>query len=78
MRSTNLLERPDVEIRRWTVVVRIFPDACSCPKLVWALCAEIRERWMEEGQTGKRNQNNLEGGMEQLCAMRKTAAQSRI
>lgn len=30
------------------------------------------------GHAGNRNQDNLEGGMEQLCAMRKVAAYSRI
>ena len=30
-------------------VVRIFPDARSCLRLVRALCAETRESWMEDG-----------------------------
>ena len=49
MRSTNMLERPDEEIKRRTKVVRIFPDARSCLRLVRALCAEIHESWMEDG-----------------------------
>ena len=49
MRSTNMLERPDEEIKRRTKVVRIFPDARSCLRLVRALCAETRESWMEDG-----------------------------
>ena len=49
MRSTNMLERSDEEIKRRTKVVRIFPDARSCLRLVRALCAEIHESWMEDG-----------------------------
>ena len=49
MRSTNMLERPDEEIKRRTKVVRIFPDARSCLRLVRALCAETRGSWMEDG-----------------------------
>ena len=49
MRSTNMLERPDEEIKRRTKVVRIFPDARSCLRLVRALCAEAHESWMEDG-----------------------------
>ena len=49
MRSTNMLERSDEEIKRRTKVVRIFPDARSCLRLVRALCAETHESWMEDG-----------------------------
>ena len=49
MRSTNMLERPDEEIKRRTKVVRIFPGARSCLRLVLALCAETRGSWMEDG-----------------------------
>ena len=49
MRSTNMLERLNEEIKRRTKVVRIFPDARSCLRLVRALCAEIHESWMEDG-----------------------------
>ena len=49
MRSTNMLERPDEEIKRRTKFVRIFPGARSCLRLVRALCAETRESWMEDG-----------------------------
>ena len=50
MRSTNMLERLNGEIKRRTTVVRIFPDARSCLRLVRALCAEIHESWMEDGR----------------------------
>ena len=49
MRSTNMLERLNEEIKRRMKVVRIFPDARSCLRLVRALCTEIHERWMEDG-----------------------------
>ena len=49
MRSTNMLERLNEEIKRWTKVVRIFPDARSCLQLIRALCAETHESWMEDG-----------------------------
>ena len=50
MRSTNVLERLNQEIKRRTAVVRIFPDAASCLRLVRALSAEIHETWMEGGR----------------------------
>ena len=37
MKSTNLLERLNEEIKRRTRVVRIFPNPASCPRLVRAL-----------------------------------------
>ena len=47
LKSTNMLERLNEEIRRRTLVVRIFPNANSCLRLVRALCAEIHETWLE-------------------------------
>ena len=40
LKSTNMLERLNEEIKRRTRVVRIFPNAASCLRLVRALCAE--------------------------------------
>lgn len=48
MRSTNLLERVNEEIKRRTRVVRIFPSAASCLRLVRALTIEIHESWLME------------------------------
>ena len=48
LRSTNLLERLNEEIKRRTRVVRIFPNPDSCLRLVRALCAEIHEGWLED------------------------------
>ena len=40
LKSTNMLERLNEEIKRRTRVVRIFPNPASCLRLVRALCAE--------------------------------------
>jgi putative transposase len=47
MKSTNMLERLNQEIKRRTHVVRIFPNAESCLRLVRALAAETHENWLE-------------------------------
>jgi putative transposase len=47
MKSTNLLERLNEEIKRRTLVVRIFPNAASCLRLVRALAVEMHENWIE-------------------------------
>jgi transposase-like protein len=50
LKSTNLLERLNEEIRRRTRVVRIFPNAASCLRLIRALCAETHEAWLEDNR----------------------------
>lgn len=47
LKSANMLERLNVEIRRRTLVLRIFPNAASCLRPVRALAVEIREDWIE-------------------------------
>ena len=47
LKSTNLLERFNQEIKRRTLVVRIFPDEASCLRLIRAIAAETHEEWME-------------------------------
>lgn len=47
LKSTNMLERLNEEIRRRTRVVRIFPNTESCLRLVRALCVETHEGWLE-------------------------------
>jgi putative transposase len=47
MKSTNMLERLNQEIKRRTLVVRIFPNPQSCQRLVRALAVEIHENWLE-------------------------------
>src|SRR5512132_1548480 len=46
-KSTNMLERLNEEIKRRTHVVRIFPNAESCLRLVRALAVETHENWLE-------------------------------
>jgi transposase-like protein len=50
IRTTNMLERVNQEIKRRTRVVNIFPNEASCLRLVSAILMETDEDW----QTGKR------------------------
>ncbi len=50
IRTTNILERVNQEIKRRTRVVRIFPNEASCLRLVSALLMEFDEAW----QTGRK------------------------
>lgn len=50
MKSTNMLERLNQEIKRRTLVVRIFPNRESCLRLVRALAVEIHEDWLEQSR----------------------------
>jgi transposase-like protein len=50
IRTVNLLERLNQEIRRRTRIVRIFPNEASCLRLVSALLMEVDENW----QVGRR------------------------
>jgi putative transposase len=47
MKSTNMLERLNQELKRRTLVVRIFPNTDSCLRLSRALAVEIHEGWLE-------------------------------
>ena len=47
LKSTNMLERLNEEIKRRTHVVRIFPNAEACLRLVRALAVETHENWLE-------------------------------
>ena len=47
LKSTNLLERFNQELKRRTLVVRIFPDEASCLRLIRAVAAEQHEEWLE-------------------------------
>jgi len=69
LKSTNLLERFNQEIKRRTLVVRIFPHEASCLRLVRAVAAEQHEEWME----GSRYLN-AELLREQLKPMKTTMA----
>lgn len=47
MKSTNMLERFNEEIKRRTIIVRIFPNEESCLRLIRALAIETHENWLE-------------------------------
>ena len=47
MKSTNMLERFNEEIKRRTIVLRIFPNEDSCLRLIRALAVETHENWLE-------------------------------
>jgi transposase-like protein len=47
LKSTNLLERLNEEIKRRTLVVRIFPNTAACLRLIRALAVETHENWIE-------------------------------
>jgi putative transposase len=48
LRSTNMLERLNQELKRRTFVIRIFPNQASCLRLVRALAVEVHENWIEQ------------------------------
>jgi transposase-like protein len=50
MKSTNMLERYNQELKRRSRVIRIFPNETSCLRLMGTLCQETSEAW----ETGKR------------------------
>ncbi len=45
VRTTNLRERLNEEIRRRTRVARLFPNEASCLRLVTAIVMEVAEDW---------------------------------
>jgi putative transposase len=47
LKSTNMLERLNQELKRRTHVIRIFPNPESCLRLIRALAVEIHEGWLE-------------------------------
>ena len=48
LKSTNMLERINEELKRRSHVVRIFPNPESCLRLIRALVVEIHEDWIEQ------------------------------
>jgi putative transposase len=48
IRTTNVIERLNREIKRRTQVVSIFPNDASCLRLVTAVLMEISEDWLTE------------------------------
>lgn len=72
LKSTNMLERLNEEIKRRTHVVRIFPHELSCLRLVRALAAEYHEDWIEA--TRYLNMTMLKEHKKQLVLQREEAA----
>ena len=48
LRTTNMMERLNEEIRRRERVIRVFPNDASALRLIGALLAEISEVWQEK------------------------------
>lgn len=46
LRTSNIAERVNQEIRRRSRVARIFPNAASCERLAGAIVMEISEQWL--------------------------------
>ena len=46
IRTTNVIERLNSEIKRRTNVVRIFPNPESAKRLISAICIEKNEEWI--------------------------------
>ena len=53
LRTTNMQERLNQEIRRRERVIRIFPNDESALRLIGALLAEFDETWAEPGESGE-------------------------
>ena len=47
LKSTNMLERLNQELKRRTHVIRIFPNEASCLRLIRALASETDEEWLD-------------------------------
>lgn len=48
IRTSNIAERVNQEIRRRTRVARIFPNTASCERLISAILMETSEQWLSE------------------------------
>ena len=75
MKSTNMLERFNQELKRRTRVVRIFPNAESCLRLVRALAVETHENWLEG--TRYLNMQHLAEHKRKRCGRRHDGAPTR-
>ena len=72
MKSTNMLERFNAEIRRRTRVIRIFPHAPACLRLVRALASETHEHWLT-GQAYLNGEVGVERAAGSVVAVRQAA-----
>src|SRR5699024_739042 len=46
LKSTNLLERLNQEVRRREKIIRIFPNIASANRLIGAVLIDIHEEWL--------------------------------
>jgi len=60
MKSTNMLERFNRELKRRTHVVCVFPNELSCVRLVSALAIEQNEEWMDRKYLNMETDDNLQ------------------
>lgn len=59
MKSTNMLERYNQELKRRTHVIRIFPNEQACVRLISAMAMEQNEEWMERKYLTMNVEKNL-------------------
>ncbi len=59
LRTTNVSERLNEEIRRRTTVIRVFPSRESMMRIVTSECLDASERWMEKRYMGIRTEGEL-------------------
>ncbi|PAF22702.1 IS256 family transposase, partial [Shouchella clausii] len=50
LKSTNLLERLNEEVRRREKVIRIFPNEASANRLIGAVLMDIHENWLDSSR----------------------------
>ena len=60
MRTTNMVERLNEEIRRRTRVIRVFPNETACVRIVSALAIENNDEWMERKYLNMEPEGNLQ------------------
>ena len=77
LKSTNLLERLNEELKRRTLVVRIFPNAASCLRLSRALAVEIHARCQQQKQTALSCHSLLKGNSFRIAAESRQGARKR-
>ena len=46
VRTVNIVERLNCEVKRRTRVVRLFPNVAACERLVTAILVEIHDEWV--------------------------------
>jgi len=50
LKSTNLIERLNQEVRRREKVIRIFPNEASAERLIGAVLLDIHEEWISSSR----------------------------